>query len=388
MDMDVDMSLQYSPPKNDISLLNNTNRKYLRKRKSHTPSSELLRTPSSDFARAPSSEPLRIPEANTPSSDVPRKRRPDSPLFFPYKTAKTDTTAHPSHHKNIPEPTNSSVHPERLALIGQSTAPTGESLAGPLDESKSFVVKPKEEDIMEGLTPGSRVLALRPRTTHCSRESVPQECFESPQINLLVGPSSAVFPMHLKLACYRSGKLRKRLTGPNIVRLQESAMEIVLENVNPEVFERWQIWAYGNENLDGYDLRLLYQLYFLATDLRSQELQNLVMDQIKRQYKKVETWPNQERAMHVYRNTAIGSPLRNFMLQVVYYRLMVLREDSQTYFGGESLNSRFVKDYVEFVQEMQYSNGFTDPRLEDGCRFHSHGVKDSTAWLPPASQRR
>ena len=185
--------------------------------------------------------------------------------------------------------------------------------------------------------------------------------------------------MHLKLASYQSGKLRKRLIERSIVRLQESAMEIVLENVKPEVFECWRVWAYGNENLDGYDLRLLYQLYFLATDLKSQELQNLVLDQIKRQYQKTDTWPNRERVMHVYRNTAMGSPLRRFMVQSVYYRLMALKESSQTYFGGEGLNSRFVKDYVDIGQEIQYPSGFTDPRLENGCLFHSHESRDSRA---------
>jgi len=194
--------------------------------------------------------------------------------------------------------------------------------------------------------------------------------------------------MHLKLASYRSGKLRKRLTEPSFARLQESTVEIVLENVKPEVFERWAEWAYGNESLEGYDLRSLYQLYFLAADLRSQELQNLVLDQIKSQYRRADTWPNQERVMHVYRNAAMNSPLRRFMVQIVCYRLMVLKENSQTYFGGQTLNSRFVKDYVDFVQEMQHLNGFTDPRWEDGCRFHNHDSKDSTAWLSPASQSR
>jgi len=174
--MDVDAkpeNLQDSPPKNDLSLLSDTNRKYLRTRKSQTPLSDLLRTPSSDFARAPLNDPLRLPEANTPSSEPVRKRRPDSPLFFPYKAAKTDTTAQPSRHKNKPEPTTSSVHPEKLALIGQGTAPTGESLAGPGSESKNAFVNP--EDIMEGITAGSQILAIRPRTTQCSREPVPQE---------------------------------------------------------------------------------------------------------------------------------------------------------------------------------------------------------------------
>lgn len=211
---------------------------------------------------------------------------------------------------------------------------------------------------------------------------------ESPLINLIVGPSSAVFRMHLELASHRSGKLQKRLKEPSIVRAQGAAMEIVLENVKPEVFKVWKAWAYGNENFHEYDIKSLYQLYFLSTDLKSPELQDLVLDQLRSRYYETDTWPNQERVMHVYRNTAIGSPLRRFMTRSVYYRLMILRDDVGTYFGGSVSDSRFVRDYVDFVQERQCPNGFTDPRLGNGYRPHYHDLKDNTPCTSAALRER
>lgn len=196
--------------------------------------------------------------------------------------------------------------------------------------------------------------------------------FESPLINLLVGPNGTISSIHRELASNRSEKLRKRLSESNI--------EIVLENVNPKVFKHWKEWAYGNENLDGCDIELLYQLYFLATDLKSHELQTLVQDQIRAEYHKADKWPNQARVMHVYRNTTIGSPLRRFMVKSVYHRLMVRREDVQTYFGSSGLENRFIRDYVEFVQEVQYPNGSNDPRLDDGGNLRIQDVKGSTNW--------
>jgi len=197
---------------------------------------------------------------------------------------------------------------------------------------------------------------------------------------LLVGPSGTAASIHRELASNRSEKLRKRLSKSNI--------EIVLENVSPKVFKHWKEWAYGNENLDGCDIKLLYQLFFLASDLKNRELQNLVLGQIKTEYRKSDKWPNQERVIHVYRNTTIGSPLNRFMVKSVYYRLIVRREDVQTYFGRSDSNDRFIRDYVEFVQEVQYPNGFDDPRLEDGGRTRIQDIKASASWLPMASQSR
>ena len=165
-------NLQASPPETDLLVLNDTNRKYLRKRKSDTASSDPLRTPSSDFPRTPSSDPLKTLTSDTSLSDVSRQPKTGSPLFFPCKRMKTNATSRPSSQKSTTEPPNLFVRPGRLALVDQQIAPA-EGSGG--IKSKGVFMKPKREDLLDGTTAGYQTLPFRPRTGPGSRVQLPEE---------------------------------------------------------------------------------------------------------------------------------------------------------------------------------------------------------------------
>ena len=188
-------------------------------------------------------------------------------------------------------------------------------------------------------------------------------------LNVLVGPELQVFRIDWKLACSRSDKLRKRFENLGI-HDRSASLEINLQNVNVELFETWNAWAHGNKNLEGHDMKSLYQLYFLAADLRSSELQDLVLDNLKERYHRSDTWPNQDRVLHVYRNTVANSPLRHFMVYCVFFRLMVRREDIHTYFGTIVADCEFVRTYIQLVQDRASEESYKDPRVTNDCIFN------------------
>ena len=193
-------------------------------------------------------------------------------------------------------------------------------------------------------------------------------CFEPPMINVLVGPARVMFLLPLKLACHKSGKLRRSHARSKI----QSRSSMCFETVNVKIFQNWCRWAYGNNDLNSHDLKSLYQLYYLAADLESGDLSNAVLDSIRDHYFREKTWPKQERVVHVYKNTATASPLRKFVVSCVYHRLMILRDEVRTYFGDVAIDVDFVRDYIQYVQDSTSKAGNSDPRKREGCQYHEH----------------
>ena len=179
----------------------------------------------------------------------------------------------------------------------------------------------------------------------------------------------------MKLACHKSGKLRRSHEKSYL----QAGTSIFFDTVSVELFKVWRAWVYGNNSLSGHDLKTLYPLYYLAADLQSGDLCNNVLDNIRKYYLKEDTWSKLERIVHVYKNTTITSPLRTWMISCVYYRLMILKEETELYFGTSTMVTNFVRDFVRLTQESLGNIDKDDPRLGGGCQFHVHEPKDEEA---------
>ena len=132
----------------------------------------------------------------------------------------------------------------------------------------------------------------------------------------------------------------------------------------------------GNNTLSDHDVKTLYRLYYLAADLQSEDLCNTVLDNIRNYHLTQETWPKLERVVHVYENTTLTSPLRTWVVSCVHYRIMILKEETDTYFGTSAMNSNFVQDFIRLTQESLGNPENDDPRLGGGCRYHTHESRD------------
>ena len=121
----------------------------------------------------------------------------------------------------------------------------------------------------------------------------------------------------------------------------------------------------------------LYQLCFLSQDLLSDELYNLVLDNLRKRYQEMNGWPSQARISHVYRNTGYDSSLRSFVTSCAHYRLMILKEKIHTYFADPTAGNDFVRDYVQHVQDVAEGADGSDPRHREGCHFHNHSEHEN-----------
>ncbi|MCJ1387966.1 hypothetical protein MMC18_000809 [Xylographa bjoerkii] len=295
------------------------------------------------------SSPVLCKEQKTPSQ---KRKSPLEPNNF--TSTKNRKTSRPSTLSGRPSPTFLELPPHGPVPFNQTSSNTADLepvIAGKLQQE---------------IAPGDQV------PTHiayqCFHTATPQEYFESPMFTVFVGRERIAFLLPLKLACHKSGKFYRSYASSRL----QAGSSICFDTVNVEVFRQWFAWVYRNHGLDGHDLKSLYKLYYLAADLESGDLINAALDSIRDHYLKENTWPKQERVEHIYKNTATTSQLRSFVVSCVYYRLMVLRDKVHTYFGDVTINIEFVRDYVQYTQDLSLETENTDPRKREGCRFHDH----------------
>ncbi|MCJ1382452.1 hypothetical protein MMC17_005565 [Xylographa soralifera] len=281
------------------------------------------------------------PESDDPPSTKFRKVSRFSSLFV---TPPPTFPELPPHDQELPEPT-------RLGTID--------------------LVPDIPGKLQEEIVPGNEAPASI--TYHCSHTKTPEDYFESPVFTVFIGRERAAFLLPLKLACHKSGKFRRRYENSWL----QAGTSLSYDTISVELFRVWFAWVYGNNSLSGLDMKTLYRLYYLAADLQSGDLCNAVLDNIRKHHLKEGTWPKLERVVHVYENTTLTSPLRTWVVSCVHYRLMILKEEMDTYFGTSAMNTHFVRDFVRLTQESLESPENDDPRIGGGCQYHVHEPRDN-----------
>ncbi|MCJ1436437.1 hypothetical protein MMC27_005816 [Xylographa pallens] len=289
----------------------------------------------------------------TPSQKRKSPPESDSSPFTKFRKASRFSSLFVTPPPTFPEPPS---HDQELP------APTR---LGTTDLEPEIPGKSQKETVLGNKAP-ARI------TYQCSHTITPKGYFKSPVFTVLIGRERTAFLLPLKLACHKSGKFRRSHENSRI----QAGTSVTFDTVSVELFAVWFEWVYGNNTLSGHDVKTLYRLYYLAADLQSEDMCNAVLDNIRKYHLNEDTWPKLERVVHVYENTTLTSPLRTWVISCVHYRIMTLKEETDTYFGTSTMNTNFVRDFVRLTQESLGNADNDDPRLGGGCRYHAHESRD------------
>lgn len=200
-------------------------------------------------------------------------------------------------------------------------------------------------------------------------------CITGTMVTVMIGLALEPTTLHMNVLCHQSKYFKDKYEQ---FQFASGASKVTLENVRTSVFQHWTACAYGNSfTVTMEDVEKAYQVYYLASDLRSPNTQDTAMDAIRMAYRDAGGWPTQQRITTAYRNTSIGSPVRRFLTECAYFSLVRNGTDVDVYFGDRGFPHEFVLDYIRMSQEMTRSDGtLVDPRFKEGCEFHTHTHAD------------
>ena len=181
--------------------------------------------------------------------------------------------------------------------------------------------------------------------------------------------------LHMNVLCHQSKFFKSKYEQHEYA---SGVSKLSLKNVKVSAFQDWTACAYGNSfAVSLIDVDKAYQLYYLSSDLKSPNLQDTAMDAIRKAYRDEGQWPSQRRIKTTYQNTRSDSPVRRFLTECVYFRVVKEKINANNYFGGDDFPREFVRDYVGMNQEMiQLAEHLFDPRFKEGCEFHMHAAAD------------
>lgn len=200
-------------------------------------------------------------------------------------------------------------------------------------------------------------------------------CIKGAMVTVMIGSALEPTTLHMNVLCHQSEYFKNKYEQ---YEFASGTNEITLKLVKASVFQHWTACAYGNSfTVTMDDLEKAYQVYYLASDLTSPNIQDTAMDAIRMAYRDARAWPSQQRVTTAYGNTSIDSPVRRFLTECVYFNIVRGKADANIYFGGTDFPCEFVRDYVRMGQETtQPTESLVDPRFKEGCEFHMHNTAD------------
>ena len=192
-----------------------------------------------------------------------------------------------------------------------------------------------------------------------------------PIVHVSIGKLPKVYAVHKKLLCLYSQFFRARLqtADPSI-----SPLEVILPDIKDPAFGLVVHWLYSgtlNHVPDG--INGLFPLYYLTEELGIPLLGNSVMDAIRDCYRSnpVPNYPGIGRIHQVYGKTTTGSPLRRFVVQAAYWKLIKEGSNVDEYIIGADIGGDFVRDFMKTAQKKARETAEDiDPRSCAACIFH------------------
>ncbi|THY91796.1 hypothetical protein D6C89_05552 [Aureobasidium pullulans] len=199
-------------------------------------------------------------------------------------------------------------------------------------------------------------------------------------VTVVVGSKKKSYSLHKGLLCFYSDYFRAAFNG-SFKEATDGKIELM--DVEPEVFDIFQVWLYSRRLQAPADSVLYFtrlaQLWVFGDKHQVPLLQNEVMDDIfaKRAQLKV-FYP--ELVKLAYEQTPVGSPLRKAVIEIVGH-CMKLQEESdsalqlscQPHWSVESL-----VDLVRVLDTIRKENKvvFASMPVRDKCFFHVHGIDE------------
>ncbi|KEQ78320.1 hypothetical protein M438DRAFT_308161 [Aureobasidium pullulans EXF-150] len=195
-------------------------------------------------------------------------------------------------------------------------------------------------------------------------------------VTLVVGKCENVHTVHKDLLCFYSDYFRAAFNGSF---KEATEQKIKLPNVEPEVFETFQVWLYTRrfhlpeENGEAYSM--LAELWIFGDQHQMPLLQNETMDEMLFRFNR-DVFFTTHAVKLAYENTMAGSHLRKAVIEIVGYT-MDLGKSPQN--ALEALGDWTVESLADLTRELYKSRAkmstlphkYELPK-RDKCYFHVH----------------
>jgi hypothetical protein len=192
-------------------------------------------------------------------------------------------------------------------------------------------------------------------------------------VTLIVGQEKKAYTLHKDLLCFYSDYFRAAFNG-SFKEATERKLE--LPNIEPSLFEVFQVWLYTRdlqgppENFRRY--QFLADLWALGDQYQIPLLQNQIMDKIFAKSEETGRF-NVAVVPGLYAKTVAGSPLRKAVIEIVAWTMPL--EDWNTWTPTSRWTIESLTDLMLAVHQARASKEVTFPELpkRDKCFFHVHG---------------
>ncbi|KAG9954074.1 hypothetical protein KCU85_g604, partial [Aureobasidium melanogenum] len=202
-------------------------------------------------------------------------------------------------------------------------------------------------------------------------------------VSILVGPNKEKYNPHKDLLCFYSGFFRGAFKGP----FKEAAEgKIELPDVNPDIFEAFQVWLYSHSLRDGDNnkdsskrpqllpCRTLAQLWVFGDKYEIPLLQNDSTDALLGKLEE-ENQFDVTVVQIAYQNTMQGSCLRRLAIDFCVFR-MGHQPGERTIFKDPDHPNWSVEALVDFARCMseawQHKLSWRTLPTRDRCHYHIH----------------
>ncbi|TIA72821.1 hypothetical protein D6C76_06817 [Aureobasidium pullulans] len=196
-------------------------------------------------------------------------------------------------------------------------------------------------------------------------------------VTVVVGSKKKSYSLHKDLLCFYSDYFRAAFNG-SFKEATDGKIELM--EVEPEVFDIFQVWLYLRrlqtpENVFTCFMRLA-QLWVFGGKHQVPLLQNEVMDDIFAKRAQLKAF-HPALVKLAYEQTPVGSPLRKAVIEVTGYNMNLQEGDGSALHMSNQSNwsVESLMDLVRVLDKIRKENKVVFPAMpkRDKCFFHVHG---------------
>lgn len=196
-------------------------------------------------------------------------------------------------------------------------------------------------------------------------------------MTVVVGSKKKSYSLHKGLLCFYSDYFRAAFNG-SFKEATDGKIELM--DVEPEVFDIFQVWLYSRRLQAPTDSVLYFstlaQLWVFGDKHQIPLLQNEAMDEIFARHAKLNHFQTKLVKL-AYEQTPVGSPLRKAAIEIIGYNIK-LQEESDSAFQLSCQSNWSVESLIDLVRvldKIRKENKVVFPAMpkRDKCFFHVHG---------------
>ncbi|THX37813.1 hypothetical protein D6D10_05616 [Aureobasidium pullulans] len=193
-------------------------------------------------------------------------------------------------------------------------------------------------------------------------------------VTVVVGSEKKSYSLHKGQLCFYSDYFRAAFNG-SFKEATDGKIELM--DVEPKVFDIFQIWLYSRRLQTSEDSFPSYitlaQLWVFGDKHQIPLLQNEVMDDIFAKRAQLKVF-HTTLVKLAYEQTPVGSPLRKAVIEVIGHNMRLQEEDGGNAFELSS-QSDYLIDLVRVLDKIRKENKVVFPAMpkRDKCFFHVHG---------------